>query len=211
MPRIEPFEKYSNEYNQWFDHHADLYKAELKAIRQLIPPTGAEGLEVGVGSGKFAVPLGIKVGVEPSEKMASKARSQGIDVHSGVAEELPFSDGQFDFVLMVTTICFVDDVPRSLREAFRVLKTHGFIIVGFVDRKSELGKQYCEKKENSRFYKDATLYSASEVLRYLEGSGFVITNVLQTLIPGELHETILEGFGTGSFVVIKGIKTKIGE
>jgi len=210
MPRIEPFEKYSTEYDKWFDNHIDLYEAELEAILQLIPPAGAKGMEIGIGSGKFAVPLGIKIGVEPSGKMASKARLQGIEVHSGIAEELPFSDGRFDFVLMVTTICFVDDVDKSLREAFRVLKTGGFIILGFVDRNSELGKQYSENRESSKFYKDATFFSTQELLKYLKGSGFVITNVLQTLIPGELPKTILEGFGRGAFVVIKGMKINIG-
>lgn len=206
MPKIQAFEKYSKAYDQWFDKHPDLYAAEIEAIRQLISSAGAEGMEIGVGSGKFAVPLGIKVGVEPSEKMASIARLQGIDVHSGVAEDLPFSDGRFDFVIMVTTICFVDDVVKSLKEAFRVLKTDGFIIVGFVDKKSELGKQYSEKKKNSRFYKDATFFSVPEVLSYLNVAGFVISDVLQTLIPGEIPNTILEGFGRGSFVAIKGIK-----
>jgi hypothetical protein len=33
---------------------------------------------------------------------------------------------------------------------------------------------------------------------------------LQTLIPGELPKTILEGFGRGAFVVIKGMKIKTG-
>jgi SAM-dependent methyltransferase len=206
MPKIEPFEKYSNEYDEWFDNHMDLYLAELEAIRRLIPSAEGEGMEVGVGSGKFAVPLGIKVGVEPSEKMAGKARLQGIDVYSGVAEKLPFFDGLFDFVLMVTTICFVDDVDKSLREALRVLKPGGVIIVGFIDRESELGKQYTEKKENSRFYKDATFFSAPELLRYLKGSGFLVTNVLQTIIPGESPKTISEGFGRGAFVAMKGMK-----
>ncbi len=208
MPKIESFEKFSNEYDQWFNNHPDLYAAELEAIRQLIHSAGAEGMEVGVGSGRFAVPLRIKVGVEPSEKMAHKARLQGIEVHSGVAEDLPFSDGRFDFVMMVTTICFVDDVAKSLKEAFRVLKTDGFIIVGFIDKGSELGTKYSEKKESSRFYKDATFFTASEVLSYLKESGFVISNVLQTLIPGKIPNTILEGFGRGSFVVIKGIKNE---
>jgi len=209
MPKIESFEKYSEEYDQWFNNHPDLYAAEVEAIRGLIPSAGAEGMEVGVGSGKFAVPLGIKVGVEPSEKMASIARLQGIEVYSGVAEDLPFSDGRFDFVLMVTTICFVDDIVKSFNEAFRVLKNNGFIIVGFVDKESELGKQYSEKKENSRFYKDATFFSVPEVLSHLNASSFVISNVLQTLIPGEIPNTIQEGFGRGSFVVIKGIKKRI--
>ena len=92
---------------------------------------------------------------------------------------------------------------------FRVLKTGGFIIVGFVDRESDIGKQYSETRESSRFYKDATFFSASEVLMYLKESGFMITKVLQTLIPGELSKTILEGFGKGAFVAVKGIKKKI--
>jgi ubiquinone/menaquinone biosynthesis C-methylase UbiE len=207
MPKTEPFDKYSEEYDEWFKKNIDLYEAELEVIRQLIPLHRSVGMEIGIGSGKFAVPLGINIGVEPSENMATKARMQGIEVYPGVAEELPFSDSKFDYVLMVTTICFVTDVTKSLNEAFRVLKTGGFIIVGFVDRESELGKQYSEKKENSRFYKDATFFSAQEVLRYLKGSGFVISNVLQALIPGESPNTILESFGRGSFVAIKGIKS----
>jgi ubiquinone/menaquinone biosynthesis C-methylase UbiE len=69
--------------------------------------------------------------VEPSEKIAIKAEKQGVRVFSNVAEDLPFTDYEFDFVLMVTTICFVDDILKSFMEAFRVLKTCGSIIVGF--------------------------------------------------------------------------------
>lgn len=206
MPKTEPFEKHSDAYDEWFKKNIDLYKAELEAIRQLIPSPGAEGMEVGVGSGKFAAPLGIKIGVEPSEKMAIKARMQGINVYPGVAEELPFSDGRFDFVLMVTTICFVDDVIESFREAFRVLKPSGCILVGFVDKESELGRHYADKREKSKFYKDAVFFSTQEVLKYLEDVGFRIVKIRQTLIPGELPETILDDFGRGAFVVIKGAK-----
>jgi len=204
MPKTEPFEKYSDAYDEWFKKNSDQYNAELEAIRQLISSPGAEGMEVGVGSGKFAAPLGIKIGVEPSEKMAIKARKQGIHVYPGVAEELPFSDGRFDFVLMVTTICFVDDVMRSFRETFRVLKPGGHIIVGFIDKDSVLGRQYVDKKEKSKFYKEATFFSTQEVLKYLEEAGFGVVKIKQTLIPGELRETILDGFGKGAFVVIKG-------
>ncbi|MCK5914895.1 MAG: class I SAM-dependent methyltransferase, partial [Deltaproteobacteria bacterium] len=148
----------------------------------------------------------IKIGVEPSEKMAIKARMQGINVYPGVAEELPFSDGGFDFVLMVTTICFVDDIIKSFREAFRVLNPNGCIIVGFVDKESYLGRQYADKSEKSKFYKDAIFFSTQEVLRDLQEAGFKIEKIRQTLIAGELPETILDDFGKGAFVVIRGIK-----
>lgn len=206
MPKTESFEKYSDVYDEWFKKNFDLYEAELEAIRQLIPPPGSEGMEVGVGSGKFAAPLGIKIGVEPSEKMAIKAGMQGINVYPGVAEELPFSDGRFDFVLMVTTICFVDDVIKSFREAFRVLRPNGCIIVGFVDKESELGRQYADKREKSKFYKDATFFSTQEVLRYLKETGFGTVKIKQTLIPGESKKNVLDGYGKGAFVVIRSVK-----
>ena len=105
----------------------------------------------------------------------------------------------------------VDDVAKSLKEVFRVLKTGGFIIIGFVDRESKIGKQYSEKRESSRFYKDATFFSVPEVLMYLNKSGFMITEVLQTLLPGELPKTILEGFGKGAFVAVKGMKKRLAD
>jgi len=55
MPKIEPFEKYSDAYDEWFEENCDLYKDELEAIRQLIPSFGSEGMEVGVGSGTKTV------------------------------------------------------------------------------------------------------------------------------------------------------------
>jgi SAM-dependent methyltransferase len=210
MPKIEPFEKYSDRYDEWFEKNIVLYQAELEAVRRLVPPPPAEGMEVGVGSGKFAAPLGIEIGVEPSEKMASRAKRLSIDVYPGVAEKLPFAYGRFDFVLMVTTICFVDDIIKSFGEVFLVLKDNGFIIVGFVDKESELGIRYIAKKDSSRFYKYANFYSTTEVLEYLRKVGFAATKILQTLIPGELPETILEGFGRGSFVVIKAVKNRTG-
>jgi len=206
MPRTEPFDKYSDAYDEWFEKNRELYDAELEAVRQLVPAPGAEGMEVGVGSGKFAAPLGIKIGVEPSEKMATKARKQGITVYPGVAEDLPFSDGRFDFVLTVTTICFVDDVTESFREAFRVLKPGGSIIVGFVDKESDLGRQYVDRRDWSKFYGEATFFSTREVLDYLKEAGFGTVRIKQTLLHGQSPKSILDGFGKGAFVVIRGVK-----
>ena len=206
MPKTAAFDQFSDDYDQWFEENRDLYEAELEAIRQLLPPAGAEGMEVGVGSGKFAVPLGIKIGVEPSEEMANKARNQGIHVYPGIAEDLPFPDGGFDFVLMVTTICFVDDVGQSFREAFRVLKPDGCIIVGFVDSQSELGGLYAETRKESQFYRDATFFSATEVLTHLEDAGFRTIKINQTLVPGLSPAVICDGFGKGAFVAIKAQK-----
>ena len=207
MVRIESFEKYSKEYDEWFIKNQDIYLAELNAIKRLVP-SGKFGVEIGVGSGRFALPLGIKVGVDPSKKMAEISRKRGIQVYEAVAEQLPFNDKTFDFVLMVTTICFVDDLVKSFKEAYRVLKTDGFIIVGFVDKESELGKQYQLKKEESKFYRNATFYSVKETIALLRETNFTDVVIKQTVFPGQTDKIglIEDGYGVGSFVIIKAIK-----
>jgi len=180
MAKIESFEKYSKEYDEWFIKNKNIYLAELNAIKSLVP-TSKSGVEIGIGTGKFALPLGIKVGVEPSKKMAKISRKQGIKVYDGVAEKLPLGDKTFDFVLFVTTICFVDDLTKSLKEAYRVLKTNGFILIGFVDKESELGKRYQLRREKSKFYKDATFYSVREVINFLRKTNFEDITIKQTV------------------------------
>jgi ubiquinone/menaquinone biosynthesis C-methylase UbiE len=182
MPKIEPFESFSEAYDEWFERNEEKYRLELEAIKVFIH-SGRNGLEVGVGSGRFAAPLGIKTGIEPSDKMARKARSLGIEVIKGVAEALPFTDARFDFVLMVTTICFVDDIQKAFKEAYRVLKKDGFIVIGFVDKESQLGKEYQKNKEKSKFYQAATFFSTREVLEHLKDAGFGNFEIKQTLLP----------------------------
>jgi SAM-dependent methyltransferase len=206
MPKTEPFDQHTDAYDQWFEKNRDRYEAELEAVRQLLPGAGAAGLEVGVGSGKFAAPLGIKIGVEPSENMAARARKMGIQVYPGVAENLPFADSSFDFVLMVTTICFVDDVGKSFQEAFRVLDSGGSIIVGFVDKDSALGRHYERKRDESKFYRHAVFFSARQVLKHLEDAGFRAVKTHQTLIAGMPVDAIRDGFGQGAFVAVKAVK-----
>ncbi len=209
MAKTQAFDLYSNQYDHWFDKNPQFYEAELEAVRQLMPHSSSNGLEVGVGSGKFAGPLGVGTGVEPSPQMAEQAIRLGIDVRKGVAEALPFPDNSFSYILMVTTICFVDDIEQSFLEAYRVLQSGGCIIVGFVDKESVIGKNYLERKNESRFYQDATFYSAEEILRYLQAAGFSQIITKQTLFPGDLMAAVQDGHGAGSFVVIKAAKPEL--
>ena len=206
MPKTAPFEHHADAYDQWFDDHQDLYEAELNVIRLLLPPAGGKSLEVGVGSGKFAGPLGIEVGIDPSLKMCARARNRGIPVYAGVAEALPFREDCFDLVLMVTTICFVDDLARSFAEAWRVLKAGGALLLGFVDKDSELGRLYAANRDKSRFYRAAVFYSSKEVLNSLKKSGFGPVTVRKALIPGLSPGAVCDASGNGAFVVVRGAK-----
>ena len=133
MPRILPFEEHREEYEQWFVLNRFAYQSELDAVRQLLPE--GKGLEIGVGSGLFAAPLGIEFGVEPSPKMLELAKQRGIKVIRGIGEQLPVRNASLDFALMVTTVCFLDNVMQGFREAQRILKPGGHFLVGFIEIK----------------------------------------------------------------------------
>ena len=207
--KTQAFENNADRYEEWFVKHKAAYLSELDAVRALMPLTHS-GLEIGVGTGRFALPLGIKTGVEPCETMADKARAAGLNVVGGIAENLPFPDESFDLTLMVTTICFVTLPERSLKEAWRVLSQGGVMLVGFVDLESPIGRTYREHQHESVFYQEAVFYSTDEILTLMQGAGFHDFEFKQTLFHplDEISETepVLDGYGKGSFVVVKGVK-----
>ncbi|WP_181692555.1 class I SAM-dependent methyltransferase [Natronomonas sp. LN261] len=206
MSKTAPFEEHTERYEEWFEEHDDAYRSELAALDRLVPATG-RGVEIGVGSGRFAAPLGIDVGIDPAEAMLERARERDVDVVRGVAESLPFRDGTFDTALMVTTVCFVDDLARALAEANRVLSRSGRLMVGYIDEDSPVGEIYKEHKDENPFYRDATFVSTDELLDALEAAGFSEFEFVQTIyrwlddIDGT--EPVEEGYGEGSFVGIR--------
>ncbi|MEF8776371.1 MAG: class I SAM-dependent methyltransferase [Haloarculaceae archaeon] len=208
MPRSAPFERHTDRYEDWFEGHEAAYESELAALGDLRPDPG-HGLEIGVGTGRFAAPLGFEVGLDPAGAMLAVARDRGIAPIRGVAEDLPFGDRVFDSALLVTTVCFVDDLEATLREARRVLAPDGAVLVGYIDRESPVGEIYLERKEANPFYREATFVSTDELLAVMEDAGFGDIEAAQTVFswPGEMTEPdpVVPGYGDGSFVAIRGM------
>ncbi len=203
------FNEFSKQYDLWYEKNKALYISEISAIKPHLE--AGLSLEVGVGSGRFAGPLKVDFGVDPSFEMLKMAKDRGIKVLRGVAENLPFKKEIFDSVLLVVTLCFLKEPEVSLLEIKRVLKSEGRIIVAFVDKDSFLGKIYLDKKDKSVFYQEAQFYSSSEVCELLEKAGFKPLLFTQTLFrpPEEITqpEPVKEGYGEGGFVVISAKKT----
>ncbi|MBZ6497062.1 class I SAM-dependent methyltransferase [Natrinema longum] len=209
MPRSEPFERHADRYDEWFETHPEAYRSEVEALRRLLPRPGF-GVEIGVGSGRFASPLGMRVGIDPAGEMLAHARDRGIDVVTGVAEALPFPEETFDTALIVTTICFVDDVFRTVSEARRVLRPDGSLVIGYIDKNSPIGRRYQEQKADNPFYREAVFVSTAELVDELEAAGFTDFEFVQTIChwPADIDdpEPIEEGYGEGSFVGIKAVR-----
>ena len=88
----DPFHEHTSQYEAWFLDNWNAYQAELRAVRELIP-TAARAVEIGVGTGRFAVPLGITFGMDPSFPMLNIARERGIEVAMGVGKVLSSRSG----------------------------------------------------------------------------------------------------------------------
>lgn len=211
MEQIEVFSKNVSEYEAWYDTYEKVYMSELIALKEQLLKLGEniKGIEVGLGTGRFSEPLGIKEGVEPSEEMARLAMDRGIEIIQGKAERLPYGDYQFDFVLFVT-ICHLDSMRDAMAEAYRVLKPKGSIIVGFLDRDRPIAQNYLDKRKRSTFFKDANFYTVHQVQKFLAKAGFKDMEFVQTLF-GELDainniQSTKDGYGEGSFVVVKATK-----
>jgi SAM-dependent methyltransferase len=205
VAKIGPFEAHHERYEQWFEAHRAAYVSELLALRSFVP-WQRHGLEIGVGTGRFAAPLGVPVGLDPSDAMLAQAAARGIETVKGTAEGLPFPDGSFDYALIVTTICFVDSPAKMIAEAHRVLRPDGKLVIGFIDRESGLGQTYFEHQTESVFYREAVFFSAAEVGELLRAGGFVARAWGQTLFRplGEIREIepVRPGTGKGAFVVV---------
>jgi SAM-dependent methyltransferase len=202
----EPFLAHHRRYDDWFVRHQAAYLSELLAVRALLPYQG-NGLEIGVGTGRFAAPLGVTFGIDPAIPTLIYARERGVRVASGIAEALPFADAQFGYALLVTTICFVSNIETTLTEARRVLRPGGYLVIGFIDRESVLGREYLEHQAENAFYRKATFYSAAEVDALMEKTGFEERTWLQTLSRPLAQiksiEPVEPGTGQGAFVVVR--------
>lgn len=133
-----------------FDVSADAYDRFMGRYSAPLAPqladlagvaSGGRALDVGCGSGMLTGELvarlgaGSVAGVDPSERFveAVRARFPGVDVRRGVAEELPFGDGEFDVALSQLVIHFMRDPVAGLREMARVTRPGGTVAASVWD------------------------------------------------------------------------------
>jgi ubiquinone/menaquinone biosynthesis C-methylase UbiE len=178
IPSRRVFDEYANDYDTWFDEHDDVFQAQQRMLRAAIPNQG-QGLEVGVGSGRFAVPSGTRYGIDPSRELIRIAKRRSIEVVRGEGEHLPYRTSSFDYVLMMTVICFLDDVTAVFREVNRVLQPGGILIIGFIEKDGEIYRIYQGETKKGRFLRVARFRTAEEVDEFFRDAGFAQVSVIK--------------------------------
>jgi len=133
------FKRNSGRADTRYDPDSDLLLTEILALSpESTSRTGETTglLEIGCGDGTRLAWLQENrmfncYGVEPSEKAVAVAEKQGIAVHRGTAEHLPFDDRSLDIVVFgfCLYLCDRQDLFRIACEADRVLKNPGWLLI----------------------------------------------------------------------------------
>lgn len=126
--------------------HSQVFPNAKRNAREYIERLGLKDgmrvLEIGCGTGRATVDLGLCDMVGPSgsvtaldpnaaflQKLDAKCRERGIhnvQIMQGVAESLPFEDNSFDAAVAVISLHFTD-APKAVSEMVRVTKPGGIV------------------------------------------------------------------------------------
>ncbi len=129
---VEAFDQISGVYDATRD---PLDPSTIDALAERLHAAGVSRLlEVGVGTGRIAVPItgrGFEVtGIDASRRMLAIARGKRLPrLVRGDAYRLPFADRAFDGALFVRVLHLLDRAPAALAEAIRVGRGGAFALV----------------------------------------------------------------------------------
>lgn len=164
-PFLEP--DLAARYEQWYagrGRRADLLEQRL--LQWILLRFGAVRtiLEIGCGTGHFTRWMRSLnydvVGLDSSPPMLEQARSlNGGDYRPGDALALPFPDQSFDVAALITTLEFVSDPERALREAARVSRAG--LLLGVINRSSLLARRY--RRSGNPLWDSARFFTPSEL------------------------------------------------
>ena len=103
----------------------------LSLVRRYVPLEGARMLDIGCGIGTYVRKLQelsqrvYGIDIEPGRVRQGKTGSLAV----GISERLPFANGAFDLVLLNEVIEHVQDEAATLREACRVARPGGHVVI----------------------------------------------------------------------------------
>jgi SAM-dependent methyltransferase len=105
----------------------------LALVRQWAPLEGKAILDVGCGIGTYVAKFRRFSedvhGVDVDDERVAKAQESLPNIQVSAGEHLPYEDGRFDVVFLHEVIEHVDDDRATIREALRVLRSDGRLVI----------------------------------------------------------------------------------
>jgi ubiquinone/menaquinone biosynthesis C-methylase UbiE len=160
---------------------------EQRCILDLIGPVdGRRVLDLGCGDGVLTATLAERgaraIGIDADRRVLEVAAARApVDQPQpprfieGRIEQLPFRDGSVDVVAIVTVLCLVGDRTAAIREAVRVLRPGGRLVIGELGRwNAWAAKRRIKGWFGSSVWRAAHFMTAAELRRLVESSGLTV-------------------------------------
>jgi ubiquinone/menaquinone biosynthesis C-methylase UbiE len=177
------------------DKHADGYDRQMNFFDRVLFGGGrewacshAEGdvLEIAVGSGRnlpFYPPSVKLTAIEFSPQMLALARKRAdalgreFDLREGDAQDLEFDDRSFDTVIITLALCTIPDDRKAAREAYRVLRPGGRLILLEHVRSPALPVRAIQRLLDPLAVRFEADHLVREPLDYIAEEGFEVESV----------------------------------
>lgn len=160
---------------------------EQRCILDFIGPAdGRRVLDLGCGDGVLTATLAERgaraVGVDADRHVleVAAARAAGDQPErprfiEGRVEQLPFRDNSVDAIAVVTVLCLVGDRTAAIREAVRVLRPGGRLVIGELGRWSAwAAKRRLKGCFGSSVWRAAHFTTAAELRGLVERAGLTV-------------------------------------
>lgn len=168
------------------------HNIRFKALRKITKNIndGANILDIGCGSG-FSIEKILSgnfnvYGIDTTEEVISYAKKIRPNYHFqvGYAEDLPFENNFFNVIFYLDSIEHLNDPCLSLKEAHRVLKPEGVVIILVIKERHPIFKiiWWIWKKTKGKIWEDAHLWVFNEnnLSKMIIDTGFNISKIYKT-------------------------------
>jgi ubiquinone/menaquinone biosynthesis C-methylase UbiE len=170
-------------------------EAGLRARRaELLSTVSGRVLEIGGGTGAnlpfYGTAVQEVVLAEPEEPMARRLERKLRDVAVNAyvvrspAEQLPFADDSFDFVVSTLVLCTVNDPDRALGELRRVLKPGGqLLFLEHVRGEGERLARWQDRLQPLQVRLGHGCHCNRDTLANIKGAGFSVLDLERGKVP----------------------------
>jgi ubiquinone/menaquinone biosynthesis C-methylase UbiE len=162
-------------------------------------------LEVGVGSGRNALPLLEKakprlVGLDLSKEMLKHARTKMssfkdcLDLILADGEHLPFMNHAFDALICMSVMHYFASQRRILQRIRSALKENGTLVYGDLTVREMDNQGFFEGLERILSKAHARYYKPSEIKRLMNNQGFRVLK-MKTVVYRKSYNALMEDKG----------------